>query len=453
MVGPSGPSIGMATTSPQETSAEEPPMSETPAKEPPMSEAPVAGPSHPDTPAQMETGGAGDGHTWAEQVETSAEAEFQQARPPKCPRSQSRRWETGPRLPFPLQDEEGRLASVERLYEYAGEQPSPQDDVAGRAIRHLHPEILPRDARRLGNQVSCMITEYHLMSSARVLTTMFLVLLEAAKLLLPAIKMYVSNISFEGTQDVRVLDHAKTLRVAVWLHRLDMAVGGDQSASETLDTSRHCLGCLLESFLIPTTHDLMFREVVTHCLYENRHDAEHRLDDFVRHRNRIREELDDLMEAYRGTSGSSRKRMKKEIDIRHKELESLRGHISHEESYLQEDMPEQDVPEGDDPLDQGAEVAMPPNSRVDNAPSESAAAPVSSSSPGEDPATEVDEGAVGRPPTSPVSREDDDLLDENGAVKVEAGLAHLTVSSPSGQDGRPPSLRHLPLWKVKKFKL
>ena len=96
-------------------------------------------------------------------------------------------------------------------------------------------------------------------------------------------------------------------------------------------------------------------------------------------------------------------------------------------------MPEQDTPEGNDALGQRAEVVMPPSSGVDDAPSEGAIAPVSSSSPGEDHAMEVDEGAVGPPPTSPVSREDDDLLDENGAVEVEAGLAHLTVSSPSGQ--------------------
>ena len=219
MVGPSGPSIGMTAT----------PTQETPAKEPPMQEAPVAGPSHSDTPAPMEMGGVGDSQTWAKWVETSSEAEFQWARPLKCPHSQSRRWETGPRLPFPLQDTEGRLTSVERLYEFAGEQPSPQDDVAGRSIRHLHPEILPQDARRLRNQVSCMIAEYHLMSSARVSTTLSPVLPEAAKLLLPTIKMYVSNISFEGTRDVRVLDRAKILRVAVWLHRLDMAVGGGTS--------------------------------------------------------------------------------------------------------------------------------------------------------------------------------------------------------------------------------
>ena len=111
MVGPSGPSIGTTAAPPQET----------PAEEPPMQVAPVTGPSCPDTPALMETGGAGDGQTWAERVETSAEAEFQWARPLKHPRSQSRRWETGPRLPFPLQDAEGRLASIEGLYEYAGE--------------------------------------------------------------------------------------------------------------------------------------------------------------------------------------------------------------------------------------------------------------------------------------------------------------------------------------------
>ena len=98
-------------------------------------------------------------------------------------------------------------------------------------------------------------------------------------------------------------------------------------------------------------------------------------------------------------------------------------------------MPKQDVPEGDDPLDQGTEVEMPPESGADDAHSESTTAPVSGPSPAEDVTMEVDEGATGPPPSSPVSREDDDLLDENEAVEVETGLAHLTISSPSGQAG------------------
>ena len=109
-------------------------------------------------------------------------------------------------------------------------------------------------------------------------------------------------------------------------------------------------------------------------------------------------------------------------------------------------MPEQDVPESNDPLNQGAEVVMPPDSGVDDAPLESAMTPVSDSSRGEHAAMEVDEGVASLPPSSPVSREDDDLLDENEAVEVETGLAHLTVLSPSGQvrEGEDASIAEAP---------
>ena len=301
-----------------------------------------------------------------------------------------------------------------------------------------------------------MIAEYHLTSSAKVSKTMCLVLPEAVKLLLPAIKTYVSNISFEGTRDVRVLDHARTLQVAVWLHWLDMAMGGDQSASEALDVSRHCLGCLLESFLIPTTHDLMFREVVAHCLYKNPCDAEPHLNDLMKHRNRIREELDDLVEAHKESSGSSRRRMKKEIDLRRKELEGLKGCISHEESYLQEDVPEQDAPEGDDALNQGAKVVMPPSSGVDNVPSEGAIAPVSSSSPGEGPPWRWTRGLSAHLPPAQSPERMTISLTRMGQWKWRqawpTSQSHLPVDK-SERVRTPPLLRHLPLWKVMKFKL
>ena len=61
-----------------------------------------------DVPAPMETGGAGDGRSWAEQVEASAVDEFQRDRPTKRRQLQSRRWEDQPTLPFPLQDNKGR---------------------------------------------------------------------------------------------------------------------------------------------------------------------------------------------------------------------------------------------------------------------------------------------------------------------------------------------------------
>ena len=118
----------------------------------------------------------------------------------------------------------------------------------------------------------------------------------------------------------------------------------------------------------------------------------------------IHQELDDLIEAHREASGSSRKRIKKEIILRHKDLESLKERISQQESHLQEDMPEQDIPKRDDLLDQGAEAEMATAPGADDTPSESTSAPVSDSPPSDDHALEVDEGAVGPPPTSPVSR-------------------------------------------------
>ena len=108
----------------------------------------------------------GDGQSWAEQVEAGTDEEFQKDRSKKRCRSQSRRREQRPMLPFPLQDSEGRLASVSQLYQHAAEQPAACHNVAGRGIMHRHPEMLPRKAACLGNQVACMITEYHLTRSA-----------------------------------------------------------------------------------------------------------------------------------------------------------------------------------------------------------------------------------------------------------------------------------------------
>ena len=337
-------------------------------------------------------------------------------------------------LPFPLQDSEGRHVAVMKLYDHTPEQPLPRDGIAGEAIRHLHSHMLPHDARHLGNQVVCMIAEYHLTSSSRVTSTESPILPEAAKPLLPNLKSYIPNISFEGMRDVRVMDRAKALWVAVWLHRLDMSARGDEVASETLDASLHRLGRLLESFLVPATHGLSFREVVVRCLYENRCDAELRLDGLIACHGRVREELEGLMQAHRESMGADQRRVKKDMDLYRRDLKSLKAHISFVESHLREGSPERDVQ--DDPPHGDADTEMSPEARADNAPSDNAVTPVPGPHPDEDPAMEVeiDEGAVGPPPSSPVSRNDEDLLSGNVAAGVEAGLAHLTVSSPSGQE-------------------
>ena len=49
---------------------------------------------------------------------------------------------------------------------------------------------------------------------------------------------------------------------------------------------------------------------------------------------------------------------------------------------------------------------------------------------------EVDDEGIGSAPTSPVSPVDNDLLTGGGVIWVEADLAHLTVLSPRGPNGK-----------------
>ena len=335
-------------------------------------------------------------------------------------------------LPFPLQDSEGRLVSISQLYKHAGEQPATRHNVAGQGIMHLHLEMLPRNATCLGNQVVCMIAEYHLTGSAQGPSSLSPLLPEAATTLLPPIKDYVPSVTFEGTRDVRVLDHARTLRVAVWLHQLDMSAGGDGMASETLDASWHNQGPLLDLFLTPMTGNLTFQKVVNRVLYENRCQAQHSLDDLRACHAHICQELDDLTKAHGEESDkSSQKRIKKEIDMRRKDHESLWERISYHESHLGEEPSEDSTPG-----DSEAEMATTPG--ANDTPSESAMTQASDTPPteGQTHAMEVDDEGIHSPPASPISPADDDLLTGGGAIGVEADLAHLTVSSPRDLNGK-----------------
>ena len=155
----------------------------------------------------------------------------------KHPQLQSRRREDRPPFPFPLQDEEGRCTSAQEVYRHSGQQPLAHHNVATMGITHLHLEVLLHDARSLGNQVLCMIAEYHLTSHAQGSLSLSLVLPEAARDLLPPIESYVGGGAFHGTRDMRVVERAKTLQIATWLHHLDMAAEGDQIASQTLEAT------------------------------------------------------------------------------------------------------------------------------------------------------------------------------------------------------------------------
>ena len=208
-------------------------------------------------------------------------------------------------------------------------------------------------------------------------------------------------------------------------------------ASETLEASQHRRGPLLESFLTLSTSNLTFREVVDCILQENQCASEHSLNYLLACHARTHQELDNLTKAHRESNKSSRKKIKKEIDLRHKELESLRGRISYYESYLGQDPLEDDTPNDDRLSSHGAQARMATAPGVDDTPSESATTQASDPPPteGQTHAMEVDDEGIHSCPASPVSTVEDNLLTGGGAVWVESDLAHLKVLSPRNPNG------------------
>ena len=238
--------------------------------------------AHSDSPTPMETGGMGDGQSWAEQAEASTAEEWRRGRPTKHRRSVSRKWEGQSTNPFPLQDSEGRCEVVQQLYRHAGELTPAHHNVAAKGMACHYPGMESGKAKSLNNQVLCMISEYHLTCLSQGSICISPVLLEAAKDLLPPIEEYLADDSFQGTKDLRVEEKAKILWVAVWLHHLDMAAAEDGTASLSLDVTQHSRGPLLEFLLAPKTSSLMFEEVVQWVLAENRYKTESSLDNVQR---------------------------------------------------------------------------------------------------------------------------------------------------------------------------
>ena len=124
------------------------------------------------------------------------------------------------------------------------------------------------------------------------------------------------------------------------------------------------------------------------------------------------------------------------MDMKCKDLESLKEHISYHESHLGQDPLEDNTPCDDGLSGHGAEAEMATAPGAGDAPPESATTQASDPPPteGQTHAMEVDDKGIRSPPASPISPVDDDLLTGHGAIG-EADLAHLTVSSPRGLNG------------------
>ena len=300
----------------------------------------------------------------------------------------------------------------------------------------------PHEANSLGNQVLCMIVEYHLTSLTQGSSSISPVLLELARDLLPPLEDYLVGGEFQGSRDVRVMERAKTLQIAAWLHHLDMAADGDETASLSLEATQHGMGPLLELLSAQRTSSLTLVEVVECVLAKNWHRVKSSLDDLQEHCTQLWVELDDLTEAQRReTIKSSQRRIKKEMDLIQKDLEGLSLAISQHKSRLRWDEVEKTTTSKDSLSDHGAgdaeEAEMAITPVANDAPPVSTTTQPSNPPPVEEetPLMEVDEGNDGPPPASPVSPAEGEILTGGGMSGVEEEMANLKVSSPKGQEG------------------
>ena len=176
-----------------------------------------------------------------------------------------------PAPPYPVGTAEERREAIGHIYDrVAGKEP-PTHNIASRALRAYYTRVDPQTLSTWACQILCMIAEYHMacVTQGSAVTSPILPR-ELAERLLP-LADYAPPEDQSGATDVRVRDHwARTLRVAILCHRLDMAFREEPGSSRTLVRSRHCCGDLLAYFLGPrTAWELRFEDMVIQVLKEN----------------------------------------------------------------------------------------------------------------------------------------------------------------------------------------
>ena len=222
-----------------------------------------------------------------------------------------------------------------------------------------------------------------------------------------------------------------------------MATTGDGVASYSLDVTQHGRGPLLEFLLALQASSLTFEEVIDWVLVENRYKIESSLDNVRELWTQLQRELEDLSWARKDEPGkSTRKKLKRDLEQRWKDLKGLEATISQYECSLSvaRVQPEGTPASEDDPSNSRAkdaqELEMATTPVANDASAVSAMSGPLTSPPGEEQtrSMEVDNGDDHQPLASSISHQEDELLTGGDAVGVEGEMANLTVSSPRGGD-------------------
>ena len=173
--------------------------------------------------------GAGDG-TWASWYQIALQESGSGISEPRGP-------------PFPIALAQVRRESVGQIYGRVYRKEPPDSNVISRALQAYYTRVDLPTLHTWAYQALCMIAEYHMACVTRGSPVTSLILPgELEEHLLP-LGGYAPPEDRTGIIDVQVWDNwARTLRVAVWCHRLDMAVS---DSGQVLPPTREPLGLLL----------------------------------------------------------------------------------------------------------------------------------------------------------------------------------------------------------------
>ena len=211
-----------------------------------------------------------------------------------------------PGPPYPIGPAEARRKAVGQIYDRVEGKELPSHNIASKALRAYYTRVDPLTLSTWACQILCMITEYHMACVTRGPPVTSPIVPRGLEECLPPLADYALPEDRSGATDVRVRDHqARTLRVAVWCHHLDMALSEEPASSGSLVRSRHRLGDLLAYFLSPrTAWELQFKDVITQVLRENQRHVKKRCTKVVtslgncnKQRSNLRVEFDATSEA------------------------------------------------------------------------------------------------------------------------------------------------------------
>ena len=174
--------------------------------------------------------------------------------------------------PYPIGTAQVRREAIGQIYNCVDGKDLPPHNIASEALQAYYSRVNPRTLKTWACQILCMISKYHMACVTRGSLVTSPILPGVIKDRLPPLTDYALPEDRLGMTDVRIWDHqARILWVAVWLHRLDMALSEEPAASGSLVRVRHSLGHLLAYFLAPgTAWGLQFKDVIDQVLRENK---------------------------------------------------------------------------------------------------------------------------------------------------------------------------------------